>query len=764
MLAVRLLSRCNAFVVVLLALGACRAEPVQHPSSALSTQTANLHAFARLYGVVRWFHPSDAASAIDWDQFAVDGARRVVNAPDSKALRATLVDLFGPIAPTVRIVSGDETLAPDIATRRPPSKGVEIVAWEHKGYGDSTYIGPYASKRRHRARVVAEQGAPFAILSQVVEATPFHGKRLRIRGKIRTANHGQGRLWMRVDRGDQRAFFDNMRDRPISNTSWVNAEIVGTVAGDATRIVFGTVMSGGGTVWYDDIELATEVGDGQWAPVVIKDPGFESAELASGWSPGAGNAAGASMAGWLASIDHVKPATGNASLKVEAATKLATDELFDDAPEPDEAVDLELSRGLRARVPLSLYSIDGRTLGDDPAIAKRSQEAAHQPQPVHFDVIWGVADVIVLWNVLEHFWPYWNVVTVDWNAELDQALSHALTDRNPDDHMTTLRRLSAAAPDGHAETTCPSETRRITPPFEVDVVEGQVVVTSTSDSGLMVGDVITSIAGRPAGEQLAADVQLESGSPQWRIVRARARFGSGPVGSSVRLSVRRGDKDVSMTITLTGASTPEPTRLQFERFADGVVYVDLGRATIDEINANMSTLATAPGVVFDLRDHPNGNHDVLSYLLTGPVDITKGFATPHVVRPDHVASSVTAWEESSTILPALQPHIGGRVAFVTGPAARSYAESVMMLVEHSHLGAIVGMPTAGTDGNVAEVSEPTGCRTLFTGMRVTKGDGTGIHLVGVQPTIRASQTIAGVVAGRDEVLERALAYVRGQAK
>jgi hypothetical protein len=49
-------------------------------------------------------------------------------------------------------------------------------------------------------------------------------------------------------------------------------------------------------------------------------------------------------------------------------------------------------------------------------------------------------------------------------------------------------------------------------------------------------------------------------------------------------------------------------------------------------------------------------------------------------------------------------------------------------------------------------------------MRVTKHDGTQHHLVGVQPTIPVSRTIAGVIAGRDEVLERALAYVRGGSK
>jgi C-terminal processing protease CtpA/Prc len=88
----------------------------------------------------------------------------------------------------------------------------------------------------------------------------------------------------------------------------------------------------------------------------------------------------------------------------------------------------------------------------------------------------------------------------------------------------------------------------------------------------------------------------------------------------------------------------------------------------------------------------------------------------------------------------------------------------MSFVEHYRLGEIVGSPTAGTNGNLSEITAPSGCRTTFSGLRVTKHDGSRLHLIGIQPTIPASRTIAGVVAGRDEVLERALAYVRDSSR
>ncbi len=46
-------------------------------------------------------------------------------------------------------------------------------------------------------------------------------------------------------------------------------------------------------------------------------------------------------------------------------------------------------------------------------------------------------------------------------------------------------------------------------------------------------------------------------------------------------------------------------------------------------------------------------------------------------------------------------------------------------------------------------------------MRVLKHDGSRHHLVGIGPTVPAAPTIAGIRAGRDEVLEAALRVVGG---
>ena len=105
------------------------------------------------------------------------------------------------------------------------------------------------------------------------------------------------------------------------------------------------------------------------------------------------------------------------------------------------------------------------------------------------------------------------------------------------------------------------------------------------------------------------------------------------------------------------------------------------------------------------------------------------------------------------------PHLTARIAFVTDGRAISYAESCLGIVEHYRLGEIVGGPTAGTNGNVNPFALPGGYHITWTGMQVLKHDGSRHHGAGIQPTVPTSRTVAGIRAGRDELLEKAIAVV-----
>lgn len=741
------MNTCCKLIVCAALASACARPEAGAPSSPAARQVANLHAFARLYGVLRWFHPSDAAAAADWDRLAIAGARRVLDAPDPPALRAALAELIAPIAPTVHLAAGGAAF-PDEPSLHPADRAaLETVAWQHRGFGDSTFVTELASKRLHRPRRVFDDGAPFAALWQEVDAAPLRGRPIRLRGELRVAQRGLGQLWLRVERGGETAFLDNMDDRPVTAARWTPAEITATVDPEATRVVVGVLLAPPGVAWYDDLALEVQAPDGTWAAVALRDPGFEAEDPLAAWQPGIARPSVASLAGWRATRDPRDPAAGGGALRLEQRAHVLTDELFAERPRDAETVDVELGAGLRARVPIALYARAGHTIGDAPG-------AEALPE----DGLAGVADVIVAWSALLHFWPYRDLVAIDWDALLDAALARALADRTADDHVATLDQLAAAVPDGHAATSCPGETPRQVLPARLELVAGQVVVTASTVAELRAGDVVVSIDGQRAVAQLAAIARTISGSPQWQQVRALERLRLGPVGSRAALVVERDGRELALSVARGEQWSLPPTRPSLERFPDGTYYVDLSRAAPDELRQALPQLAAAPGVVFDVRDRPLPVRDLLTHLIDAPIDLAAGGSYPHVIRPGFPAS--TTWEHEPVVLSPAAPRFTGRIAFVTGPTAISYAELVLAAVDSFRLGAIVGAATAGTDGSRADVGLPSRCTISFTAVRFVRANGARFHLVGVQPTHRAERTLAGIRAGRDELVETALAIVR----
>ncbi len=99
----------------------------------------------------------------------------------------------------------------------------------------------------------------FGVLMQRVDATPFRGRKVRFRAKLRSEIPvgASARLWLRVDRPKgEMGFFDNMADRlPGALPRWTEIEIVGEVADDAEAIAFGLLFTGDGTAWMDEASL-----------------------------------------------------------------------------------------------------------------------------------------------------------------------------------------------------------------------------------------------------------------------------------------------------------------------------------------------------------------------------------------------------------------------------------------------------------------------------------------------------------------------------
>lgn len=111
-----------------------------------------------------------------------------------------------------------------------------------------------------------------------------------------------------------------------------------------------------------------------------------------------------------------------------------------------------------------------------------------------------------------------------------------------------------------------------------------------------------------------------------------------------------------------------------------------------------------------------------------------------------------------TLEPA-PPRIHGRIAFLSGGGTISYGETLLDIIEGYKIGVVVGETSAGANGAVVELALRGGFSVTWTGSRVRRRDGSRLFGQGIPPDLHVAPTIAGLAAGTDEVLERALAEV-----
>lgn len=716
----------------------------------------NVAAFARLYGVVRYFYPSDAASALDWDRFAVFGVSRVRVARDAEMLADALRDLFGSLGPGI-----------EIGARLPtsPSFGAvdaSLVAWHYVGPGIGTNNGqgsPYSATRTNRtvAPVPQAAGGNFVALAQTVPAVDLRSKRIRLRARARVTEPdkpGSAGLWLRVDRSPQVVgFFDNMQDRPIRHTEWREYAIEGPVADDASAVAFGALVSGSAPAEFDAFELS--VGDGdEWRPLAIRDPGFETGNdpRSAGW-------VGNGSVGTQITTSEESAPEGRRFVRLVAVLSSAEGSTSANTTAKIGAhVDVDLMQGLRARVRTSLHDEEARIAASN---ALLTSVDAIVPPSGRADLDVRLADIVVAWNVYRHFYPYWDVADVDWDARLVPQLGAAHAASTRDDQRRVMQRLVVDARDGHGNVV--DSTQRDTRgflPVDLRVVEGRLAVVATNvPDHAPLGSVITAIAGTAASTRLESEMRMVSGSSQWKSWRASREIGRCEPNTVTRVSAELPDgtrRELSLTC---GSQTPaEPRPEPIAELSPGIRYVDLSRATMATIGPALPALAAATGVVFDLRGYPtDSGAGVLPYLLAEP----ESDRWMHVAAIAGPFGEITGWQSHGWNMAPQQPRVAGKRVFLTDGRAISYAESVLGYVKDRKLATIIGGATAGANGNVVRAVVPGGFAFTFTGMRVTGHDGREqLHLLGVLPDIPLEPTVTGVRSGRDELLERALALIR----
>jgi hypothetical protein len=454
--------------------------------------------------------------------------------------------------------------------------------------------------------------------------------------------------------------------------------------------------------------------------------------------------------------------------------------------------DLELPYGLVAHVRLEEVVLpDGSTIAADvivPAprsphdaaielakgIAAGAKPPAHKPGPnlvasgpvIVDDKDWPEAPYpsrelrifagLKAWGVITKFYPYLDLPN-EWDAELPHALAELEAAPNADAYRDALKAYGTHLHDGHI-SVYRNDQKRGLPSIEARIVERMPIITRVWEPGAQVklGDEIVAIGGVPIARAREAQLRLTSGgTPAARDNGAMVQLLAGELDVPAALDVRGADGKLR-TVSLPRHPPAPPPAPEHYKLIGELGYADLRDLMPDEIDAMFKKFAQAPAILLDMRGYPHGT----AWQMTPYLNVKKATKGALFLQPLVEQGGTDKWTmfiQPLTQNPAIQPYAGKVIVLIDDRAISQAEHSCLFFEQAAHV-TFIGTHTHGSNGDITSIRLPGGWRMRFTGQAVRHVDGRQLQQVGIQPTIVAEPTIAGIRAGKDEVLDRAIQF------
>jgi C-terminal processing protease CtpA/Prc len=376
------------------------------------------------------------------------------------------------------------------------------------------------------------------------------------------------------------------------------------------------------------------------------------------------------------------------------------------------------------------------------------------------------------WNIIQYWYPYRLVSQQDWAAVLIEFIPKLALARDKDAYSLAMLELIAKANDTHANLW---NSLRVRPPVgpcwlraQIRFVEDQPTVIDLLPDAkhpvpLQRGDVIESLDNVPVSK-LIADwtpffADSNSAARQRDMGISFTRGACGPVA----VTVRRDGKSVSLSATREELPPTQKINTFHDRPGDTfqflspeIAYLKLSSIKATDVIGYLEKAQKTKGLIVDIRNYPSA---FMPFTL-GPALVTTPTQFASFSRPDLDNPGAFRFAPGDPISPG-PFHYKGKVVILVDEVSQSQAEYTAMALRAAPGAIVVGSTTAGADGNASSIPLPGSLSTAISGIGVFYPDRRPTQRIGIVPDVVAKPTLAGLVAGRDEVLETAIRQILG---
>jgi hypothetical protein len=380
------------------------------------------------------------------------------------------------------------------------------------------------------------------------------------------------------------------------------------------------------------------------------------------------------------------------------------------------------------------------------------------------------------WGAIEYFYPYRYLVGEDWKKVLPANIPVFLNAKNADEYMLACRYLVTKIHDSHSWVWKGSGPYFDTmgdayPAFSAQFIDGKLVVTKTCfifGRKVSVGDVITHIDGESIVNRVKRLSEMVPASNNSVFMRDIGHFILLTKNNTMTFTVLHGNetREVSMRSYKMKSWAAKTIWKYFHRWKntkgyevidDNIGYVYAAKYHDSELSNMKKSFRATKGIIIDMRCYPS---EFMPFTFGAYI---KDTSTPfvHTTRIDTDMPGRFIFSKP-TYNGGGNDSYKGKIVVLVNEETQSQAEYSVMAFQSAKNVTVIGSTTAGADGNTSNISLPGGLVATFSGLGFYYPDGSETQRVGVKIDVQVKPTLAGVLAGRDEVLEKAIEIIKSK--
>lgn len=373
------------------------------------------------------------------------------------------------------------------------------------------------------------------------------------------------------------------------------------------------------------------------------------------------------------------------------------------------------------------------------------------------------------WNYAEYFFAYKYKTDQNWNDVLREMIPKFLTVDNDESYHLALAELVTKTDDSHAflfsRLTSLNQYGRKNVPVQYSYAEGKLVVTKTyptifnEENPLKIGDVIYDVEGLTIPQKINSFGKYLPASNSWGKINKSKYLFLYTNKDSLGLKIERDGINLAIKVKaylqkeIIRVNPPVPEKWKFLDDEKKMGYVNMGLIKRSDLNDMFENLKNTESIIFDSRNYPNMTILPLSRLLLPENKIYYEFIFPET---NYLSKF---YRRKNNIGRNNPDYYRGNVVILVNEVTQSQAETTVMMLKQHPKAKVIGGYTSGANGDVISFNI-AGLKTCFTGLGAYYPDGRETQRIGIIPDIIVRPTVKGIQQGKDEIMERALEYLK----